>query len=91
MSRAYEISDRKISIHALPREEGRLSCVCTVGKSARGRSRRQIFRPLSMLELTLERKAVGRLATVKDAPIAPPVTTIPFAPDKLTISQCRAE
>ena len=89
--RAFMFSDTKMMIDALSREEGRLSCVCTVGKSARGRSRRQIFRPLSMLELTLERKAVGRLATVKDAHIATPFTSIPFDPYKLTISMFLAE
>ena len=89
--RAFSFSDTKMMIDVLSREEGRLSCVLRTGKSKSTRSRRQIFQPLSILELTLDRNNDRQLATVKDAHIGTAFSTIPFDLYKLSISMFLAE
>ena len=78
-------------VDTLSREEGRMSCVLSVGTSKKSKWKRQIFQPLSILELELERKTPGQIAVIKDAHIAIPFTSIPFQPYKLTISIFLAE
>ena len=88
---AFMFNDSKMMVDVLSREEGRLSCVLNTGRSKAGRGRRQLFQPLSILELTLDRKAPGLLATVKDAHVAVAFANIPFDPYKLAISMFLAE
>lgn len=78
-------------VDTLSREEGRMSCVLSVGTSKKSKWKRQIFQPLSILELELERKTPGQIAVIKDAHITIPFTSIPFQPYKLTISIFLAE
>ena len=68
--RAFAFSDSKLMVDVLSREEGRASCVVLVGSSKKGKSRRQLFQPMSLLELVVERKSVGSLLVVKDAHIS---------------------
>lgn len=84
-------SDTKMMVDTLSREEGRMSCILSVGTSKKSKWKRQIFQPLSILELELERKTPGQIAVIKDAHIAIPFTSIPFQPYKLTISIFLAE
>lgn len=89
--RCFMFADTKMMVDVLSPDEGRLSCVLRTGKSKAAMVRRQIFQPLALLELTLERKSVGQLPTIKEAHIATPYSTIPFHPYKLTISMFLAE
>ena len=52
--RAFAFSDSKLMVDVLSREEGRASCVVLVGSSKKGKSRRQLFQPMSLLELVVE-------------------------------------
>lgn len=88
---AFMFNDSKMMVDVLSREEGRLSCVLNTGRSKASRGRRQLFQPLSILELTLDRKAPGLLATVKDAHVAVAFANTPFDPYKLAISMFLAE
>ena len=89
--RAFAFSDSKLMVDVLSREEGRASCVVLVGSSKKGKSRRQLFQPMSLLELVVERKSVGSLLVVKDAHISKAFSSIPFDPYKLSISMFVAE
>ncbi|HCD77861.1 MAG TPA: DNA repair protein RecO [Prevotella sp.] len=89
--RAFMFSDTKMMVDTLSKEEGRMSCVMSVSSSKKSKGKRQIFQPLSILELELERKTPGQIATIKDAHIIVPFTSIPFHPYKLTISIFLAE
>ena len=89
--RAFMFSDSKMMADVLSREEGRMSCVVRLGKSQRDRSRRQMFQPLTMLEITLERKSAGQAPTVKEVRIAAPRVSIPFDPYKTAIAMFMAE
>lgn len=89
--RAFMFSDSKMMVDVLSREEGRISCVLRTGKSKSAKSRRLIFQPLTIVELTLERNNDRQLATIKDAHIATAFSTIPFSPYKLSIAMFLAE
>lgn len=89
--RSFMFGDTKMMVDVLSREEGRLSCVCKVGGSRGGRSRRQMFQPLSLLELTLERKSAGALPLVRDVQLSSPFSSIPFDAYKLSVSMFLAE
>ncbi len=89
--RAFMFGDTKMMVDVLSREEGRMSCVFKTGSSKRGKSRRQIFQPLSQLELTLERKTPGQLATIRDAHISTAFRSVQFDPYKLSITMFLAE
>lgn len=89
--RAFAFSDSKLMVDVLSREEGRVSCVVLVGSSKKGKSRRQLFQPMSLLELVVERKSAGSLLVVKDAHISKAFSSIPFDPYKLSISMFVAE
>ncbi len=89
--RAFSFADSKMMAEVLSREEGRLSCVLRLGKSAAARGRRQMFQPLSVLELTLERKGAGQIPIVKESRIAAPAASIPFDPVKTVIAMFVAE
>lgn len=88
--RSFMFGDSKMMVDVFSREEGRLSCVLRTGSRA-GKSRRQMFQPLSILELSLERKSPGALAVVKDAHIGKVFSSIPFHPYKLSMSMFLAE
>lgn len=88
--RSFMFGDTKMMADVFSREEGRMSCVLRTG-SRTGKLRRQMFQPMSILELSLERKSPGALAVVKDAHIGRPFSSIPFHPYKLSISMFLAE
>lgn len=89
--RAFAFNDSKLMVDVLSREEGRVSCVALVGSSKKRKSRRQLFQPMSLLELVVERKSAGSLLVVKDAHIFRAFSSIPFDPYKLSISMFVAE
>lgn len=95
--RSFMFADTKMMVDVLSAGEGRMSCVLKTGRqSAGGRRRqrsgsRQLFQPLAMLELQLERKAAGQLAVIKDAQMCTAFQSIPFDPYKLAISMFLSE
>lgn len=90
--RAFMFSDNKMMVDSLSREEGRTSYVLKTGKSRSTKNRQQIFQPLSILELTTEKKNnTNNLSTIKEAHVCTPFTSIPFDPYKLAISMFLAE
>lgn len=91
--RSFMFTDTKMMVDVLSATEGRMSCVLKTSarRGARGRKRqpggsRQLFQPLAMLELQLERKAAGQLAVIKEAQMQTAFSSIPFDPYKLAIS-----
>lgn len=89
--RSFMFGDAKMMVDVFSREYGRLSCVCKIGSSKAGCGWRQMFQPLSLLELSVERKRVGQLPVVKDVHISVPFSNIPFNAYKLSVSMFLAE
>lgn len=84
-------SDTKMMADVISHEGGRLTCVVSVSQKGKGRARRNLFQPLSMLELTIEERRAGALPVVKDAHIAEPLATLHTDPRKISISMFVAE
>ena len=89
--RTVKYGDQKIIVDLLSREEGRLSCVCKVGTSAKSKFRRQLFQPLTILEFVAERSPRQPLGQLREARLAVPYTSIPFDGAKLSIAFFLAE
>lgn len=88
---SFMFSDTKMIADILTETEGRTSCVVKVPRSKSSRSLRNLFQPLSLLELTVDRKSVRLMPTVKEAHLAYAYSSIPFKADKLSISFFIAE
>ena len=96
--RSFMFTDTKMMVDVLSAKEGRMSCVLKTGRARAGSGRRrqqggsrQIFQPLAMLELQLERKAAGQLAVIKEAQVRTAFSSIPFDAYKLAISMFLSE
>lgn len=89
--RSFMFGDSKMMADVLSREEGRLSCVVRVGSGKRARGQRQLFQPLSILELAVEQKSPTQLPQVREAHVGVAFSSIPFDPYKLSVSMFLAE
>lgn len=75
----------------LTAEVGRLSCFVRASKSAHGGVKRQLFQPLTLLEVMIDQRQGSNLLPLKDAQVLRPFTSIPFSPVKLSIAMFTAE
>ena len=89
--RAFMFNDSKMMVDVLSREKGRLSCVVSVGTSRGRKGRRQLFQPLSLLDLVLDDGSVNKLSVIKEVSIHRAYVSIPFHPSKLAMSMFIAE
>lgn len=89
--RTVKFGDNKLIIDFLTREEGRQSAVWKITTSAKSRIRRQIFQPLTILDIDITRSPRQQMAQLSDARLAMPYTSIPFEGTKLSISFFLAE
>lgn len=89
--RTVKYGDQSLIVDLLTREVGRLSVVCRMPKTGKGKNRRQIFQLLNILEVDYERKSSNNLPLVKEAHIVDPYSSMPFDPVKLSVSFFLAE
>lgn len=93
--RTVKYGDNKVIVDLLSREEGRVSLVCGVamkGKSSgRGKVHRQLFQPLSVLDVEYERTPRQSMGRLNEARLAVVYTTLPFDGVKLSLSFFVAE
>lgn len=89
--RIVKYADNKIIVDFLTREEGRLSVACKVSSSSRSRIRRQLFQPLSILDIDYSRSPRQQLATLTDARLATVYSSLPFDGVKLSLAFFVAE
>jgi len=89
--RVLKFGENKIIVDLLTETEGRLSIVCNVPKTQRGKIKKQYFQPMNVLEVELDIRQQAQLQHLRDARISIPFMTIPFDPYKLSISLFLAE
>lgn len=75
----------------LTEQYGRLSFISHLPKTAKAKVKKQLFQPLTILELEFDYRQAARLQHLRDACIAHPFVSIPFDPYKLSISLFQAE
>ena len=75
----------------LTEEYGRLSFMVRVPKTSKGRLKRQLFQPLSVLRLVFDYRQRANLQHLRDVQVALPFSSIPFEPLKSSVSLFLAE
>lgn len=84
--RTVKYGDAQMIVDLLGRSTGRVSFICHLPKTNKGRVRKQFFQPLTLLDLSFDYRPNLALQHFRDIRIAQPYTSIPFDPYKLSIS-----
>ena len=88
---SFKYGETRIIVDMLTRQQGRLAFIVSLPKSAKGRMKKQLFQPLTLLDIEADLRPKLQLQKLGDARLAAPYATIPFEPSKLTISLFLAE
>lgn len=88
---SFKYGESKLIIDLLTAEYGRQGCIASIGKSPRGKLKKQYFQPLSIIDTIIDMRQRVRLQHIKEARMDIPFTSIPFNPLKLALSLFTAE
>lgn len=89
--RAFKYGENKLIVDLFTLTDGKLSCIVTMPKSNKGRMKKQLFQPLTLLSVTADIRPKVSLHKIADASINVAFTSLPFNPYKLSISLFVAE
>lgn len=89
--RNVRYGDNSLIVDMLTERHGRMSFVIRLSKSSRGKMRRQLFHPLSLLELDFDLRTRSTLQRLHDVRISFPLPSLLTHPYKLTIGLFLAE
>lgn len=88
---ALKYGDSQLIVDIFTRDQGRLSFICHLPKTSRGKFKKELFQPLSVLEVVFNYRAHVSLQKFRDIRLAEPFASIPFDPYKLSIALFSAE
>ena len=88
---AIKYGETRLIVDMYARQHGRLSFIVSLPKSPKARVRKQYFQPLTMLEIEADVRPKVQLQKIRDLRLAVPFASIPFDPNKLSISLFVAE
>lgn len=88
---ALKYGESQMIVDLLTREQGRVSFICYLPKTGRGKVKKQFFQSLTLLDLVYDHRATQGLQRFTDVRIAHPYSSIPFDAYKLSISLFIAE
>jgi len=83
--------DTRIIVDLFTREQGRQSVIVSIPKTSRGKLKRQLFQPLTLLDVEMELQPLSQLQKLRDASLLSPYTSIYLEPTKLSITFFVAE
>ncbi len=83
--------DSQAIVDVFSRERGRVSFICHLSQNGRGKIKKQLFQPLSVLEIVYDERPTRTLQRFRDIRLAQPFFSIPFKPEKLAIALFIAE
>ncbi len=89
--RTVKYGESSVVADLLTEQQGRVSFLVSLPKSARARVRRQYFMPMTLLSVSYDFRPRSSLQRVRDARIDCPYTRIPGSPDKQAIMMFLAE
>lgn len=89
--RTVRYGDSKVIVDMLTEERGRVSFICSISKSGRGRVMKQLFQPLTLLDVVFDYRENVQLQRFRDVGISKPYVSIPFSSGKLSIVLFLAE
>lgn len=89
--RVTKYGEQKMIVDLFTEALGRLSAICRIPKTQKGKLKKQYFQPMTVLEVAFDYRQNLSLQHLLDARIALPFVSIPFHPLKLSISLFLAE
>ncbi|PVX54794.1 DNA repair protein RecO [Hallella colorans] len=88
---ALKYGDSQMIVDLLTRERGRMSFICHIPKTGKGKLRKQFFQPLTLLYIVYTERPNRNLQRFSDIRLTRPYTSIPFDAYKLAIALFVAE
>ncbi len=83
--RSLKFGDTSLIVDMFTEQEGRISFITHVAKSAKGKVKKQFFQPLTLLELSFDYRQRVTLQRIRDVRILRPYGSIPFDPAKSAV------
>ncbi len=84
--RSVKYGESQMIIDMLTREQGRVSFICHLPKTAKGKVKKQFFQPLTLLDMVYSHRPNQKLQRFGDIRLAQPYSSIPFDAYKLSIT-----
>ena len=88
---SLKYGETRLIVDMFTRLFGRQSFIVSIPKTPKGKIKKQFFQPLTLLEIETDIRPRLQLQKLSDVRLMMPFTSIPFEPDKLTISFFVAE
>ena len=88
---SFKYGETRLIVDVFTRRDGRVSFIVALPKSARGRMKKQLFQPLTLLELEYDLRPKAQLQKLADVRLLTPYVSIPFDASKLSIALFLAE
>lgn len=89
--RAVKYGDSALVVDMLTEQHGRVSFMVKVSTSSKGKMRRQLFMPLTMVEMDFDFRLKASLQRVRDIRLVQPMPSLATHPYKLSIGLFLAE
>ena len=88
---SLKYGETRLIVDMCTRSQGRQSFIVSIPKSVKGKIKKQLFQPLTLLEIESDLRPKLQLQKLSDVRLASPFSSIPFDPNKLSISLFIAE
>ena len=88
---SLKYGETRMIVDLFTKTHGRLSFMVSIPKTSKARIKKQLFQPLTLLEVETDIRPKAQLQKMSDVRLASPFTTIPFHPHKLAITLFVAE
>lgn len=89
--RALKYGESQMIVDLFTRTTGRVSFICHIPKSNKGKIKKQLFQPLTILNIVFDHRPQASLQHFRDLWLAKPFVSLPFDAAKLSISLFLAE
>ncbi len=89
--RTVRYGDSRMIVDMLTASVGRVSFACGLSKTNRGKIKKQLFQPLTLLDIVFDYRPNMELQRIKDVRMTRPFVSIPFDAYKLSIGLFLAE
>lgn len=89
--RRLKYGDDKMVVDMLTRECGRMPFICRMAKTQRGQLKRQMFAPLSIVDIEIDQKLSVQMQHLRNISIATPLNRIAMSPEKTSVALFTAE
>lgn len=89
--RSIKYGDQKIIVDFLTASYGRITCMVKVSTQPGGKMKKQLFQPLTVLDIEADIRQTQQMQKLKEVHIAMPWTTLSMDPIKISIGLFLAE